>query len=343
MAEYRTLRMSFWNDPYIEAADPLRKLVYLYLITCPHTNNLGVLEVSTRRIAFEVGADADAVEKCLAAIAGDGKILRDGCVIWLVSFIKHQTSTSFKIIQGLRGLLRSVTSDAIRSAITKAYPQIFSAKQPETGDTCSDGMDTVSKGHGYPIDTLSIPIAEEEREEEREEEEESSLNSKVLPLTEGSSNSKRSASAPSPGAARKRKGSDGEGYRTKKGRILSGLRLESFERFWRAFDYPRGKSEAADAWYDIQPMTHALVAQIVEAAEREASVRPALVASGRTPKMAQGWLTGRRWEDGEEPVPRVMNEAGRRVEANKAAAQGGFELLKQSGFFAHQQAQGGAQ
>lgn len=170
--------------------------------------------------------------------------------------------------------------------------------------------------------------------------EESYLNSSVLPLTEGSSNSKRSASAPSPGAARKRKGNDGEGYRTKKGRILSGLRLESFERFWRAFDYPRGKSEAADAWYDIQPMTHALVAQIVEAAEREARARPALVASGRTPKMAQGWLTGRRWEDGEEPVPRVMNEAGRRVEANKAAAQGGFELLKQSGFFA-QQAQGG--
>lgn len=36
MATYRTIRMSFWNDPAIESLPPGDKLLYLYLFTCPH-------------------------------------------------------------------------------------------------------------------------------------------------------------------------------------------------------------------------------------------------------------------------------------------------------------------
>ena len=52
MATYRTIRMSFWNDPAIESLPPADKLLYLYLCTCPHANNLGVLSVSLRKMAF---------------------------------------------------------------------------------------------------------------------------------------------------------------------------------------------------------------------------------------------------------------------------------------------------
>ena len=37
--------------------------------------------------------------------------------------------------------------------------------------------------------------------------------------------------------------------------------------------------------------------KINEAAKQEASCRHELTSQGKTPKMAQGWLTGRRWED----------------------------------------------
>lgn len=152
------------------------------------------------------------------------------------------------------------------------------------------------------------PRLEEKREEE------TSLNSEALPKVEAISNSTCSASAPSrPGAARTKKPADlachDGGYRTKKGRILDGKRLETFDHFWSAYAYARGKAEAADAWLDIPQLTDALVAQIVAAAQREAAARPALLASGRTPKMAQGWITARRWEDGEEQVPRAMSAA----------------------------------
>ncbi|MEG6507070.1 hypothetical protein [Nitratidesulfovibrio sp. 1201_IL3209] len=172
------------------------------------------------------------------------------------------------------------------------------AKHPE----CSSNAQAMPK-HAFSNAPLPSPSPEE-----------TSLNSEVLPKAEAVSSSTRSASAPSkPGAARTKKpaepASPETGYRTRKGRTLDGKRLDAFERFWSAYGYAKGKAEAADAWLDIPQLTESLVAQIVAAAQREAAARPALLASGRTPKMAQGWITARRWEDGEEPVPRAMSAA----------------------------------
>ena len=68
MATYRTIRMSFWNDPAIESLPPADKLLYLYLFTCPHANNLGVLSVSLRKMAFETGLSEDAIRRGLRVL-----------------------------------------------------------------------------------------------------------------------------------------------------------------------------------------------------------------------------------------------------------------------------------
>lgn len=86
-------------------------------------------------------------------------------------------------------------------------------------------------------------------------------------------------------------------YTTKSGKKLTGKRLESFNRFWEAFNLKKGKADAAEAWYRIPQLTDKLVEKIVRAAEIEAKRRPDIIAKGRTPKWAQGWITGRRWED----------------------------------------------
>jgi len=86
-------------------------------------------------------------------------------------------------------------------------------------------------------------------------------------------------------------------YMTYKKRKLNGKRLKAFNLFWDTFSHKSGKAEAADSWLDIPELTDSLVSQIIQAAEREAIQRPELIAKGRTPKMAQGWISGRRWED----------------------------------------------
>lgn len=87
---------------------------------------------------------------------------------------------------------------------------------------------------------------------------------------------------------------------------LEGKRKQSFEEFWEAFAYKKGKAEAIDAWAAIPTLTDGLVGQILTAARREAERRPETISAGRTPIYAQGWITGRRWEDEE------LSEAPRR-------------------------------
>lgn len=86
-------------------------------------------------------------------------------------------------------------------------------------------------------------------------------------------------------------------FLTRKRKKLTGKRLDTFEQFWNAFDYKKGKAEAADSWLSIPTLTDSIVDTIITAAKREASERPTLIAAGKTPKMAQGWITARRWED----------------------------------------------
>jgi len=97
----------------------------------------------------------------------------------------------------------------------------------------------------------------------------------------------------------------GDSYKTKKGRKLNGKRLQSFDLFWDAFNYKKGRAEAADAWIDIPSLTDPLVKNIINSAKQEALNRKELIKNGRTPKMAQGWITGKRWEDEVEVEPEI--------------------------------------
>ena len=88
-----------------------------------------------------------------------------------------------------------------------------------------------------------------------------------------------------------------EEYITRKKRKLTGKRLETFNKFWEIFSYKKGRAEAADSWLDIPLLTDQIVSDILLGAKAEAMSRQRKLDANRTPKMAQGWLTARRWED----------------------------------------------
>ena len=126
--------------------------------------------------------------------------------------------------------------------------------------------------------------------------------------------------------------------------LLEGKRLESFNRFWKAYGWPKGKGGAEKAWAAIPELTDSLVDRICEAAAKEAAQRPALQARGLTPKWAQGWLNERRWEDDYEATqPQLQQRQGSlfaqtqgqpkswdqmRYEKNLQAARAAYEQLK---------------
>lgn len=75
---------------------------------------------------------------------------------------------------------------------------------------------------------------------------------------------------------------------------LTAYQREWFDRFWKAFNHKHARNQAAMSWQKLGELTKAEYQQIVSAAGEEAR-RPR--DAGATRKMAQGWLSERRWED----------------------------------------------
>lgn len=81
-----------------------------------------------------------------------------------------------------------------------------------------------------------------------------------------------------------------------------------FDRFWDVFNYKRGREQAAKEWLKIE-FKPALYQKIVEAARREAAVK---LPAGQVRKMAQGWLSDKRYEDEHYAT---SSEPGRKLSA----------------------------
>jgi hypothetical protein len=69
-----------------------------------------------------------------------------------------------------------------------------------------------------------------------------------------------------------------------------------FDLFWAAFNYKVGRDRAAARWLQMGIVEKSEIDQIIQAAKREAANRKS-PPDGPVPKMAEGWLTERRWLD----------------------------------------------
>lgn len=155
MADYRTIKMSFWTDPYVEGLSAEGKLLYLYLFTCPLVNNLGVMETTVKRISYETDINTATLVSLLENMERDGKILRDNNFIWVTSFIKNQCTTSPLLVKSMKSALQELPSKKIRHALCLRYPHIF-----ECQNEAEQEQDTLSIPYQYPMDTVGIPSGE---------------------------------------------------------------------------------------------------------------------------------------------------------------------------------------
>lgn len=59
----RSVNTKFWDDPFIEGLNPSEKLLFLYLITNPLTNLLGIYEITLKRISYDTGLSKETISK----------------------------------------------------------------------------------------------------------------------------------------------------------------------------------------------------------------------------------------------------------------------------------------
>lgn len=126
----RSIDQRYWTDPYVESLNATEKLVYIHLFSSAHTNLVGVFQASRRMIAFQTACPGPDVDAALERFRRDGKAVIDGGEVWLASYIRHQCTSSPKMVAAMRGQLAKVESDAIRKAIIGRYPHIMEAPGP---------------------------------------------------------------------------------------------------------------------------------------------------------------------------------------------------------------------
>jgi len=138
---YRKIHDSFWTDPDIEDLTPEQRYFYLYLLTNPACNQIGLFEFSIRRAVFETGYNRETIEKLLDHFEAIGKIKmsEDTKEIVICKFYEHNKSNSPKVKTHVEQLISKVKDTALIEYV-------------------------------YGIDTVSVIRRRKEEEEEKEEE-----------------------------------------------------------------------------------------------------------------------------------------------------------------------------
>jgi len=113
MSKERYLNTKFWDDSYIIKRDPVEKLLFIYLLTNPLTNIIGIYEISIDRISFDTGIEQEMVLKILKRFEKDLKIKYKGGYIALKNFTKHQKNNP-KINRGIEILIKEVPQDLVK-------------------------------------------------------------------------------------------------------------------------------------------------------------------------------------------------------------------------------------
>lgn len=90
MEKLRSVNTKFWGDPWVEDLRPEEKLLFLYLLTNPHTNMLGIYEISVKRMASDTGLTEERVPKALKEFARVRKAFYMDNYIVLPNFLKNQ-------------------------------------------------------------------------------------------------------------------------------------------------------------------------------------------------------------------------------------------------------------
>lgn len=86
----RVVDVSFWTDSKVIYFTPEDKYFMLYLLTNPHTTQLGIYELNVRQCAFELGYSEDSVKSLFDRFEKKyGIIKRSGEEIAIKNFLRH--------------------------------------------------------------------------------------------------------------------------------------------------------------------------------------------------------------------------------------------------------------
>jgi hypothetical protein len=86
----RSVNTKFWDDPFVENLSPSEKLLFLYLLTNPLANLLGIYEITIKRICYDTGLNKETVTNGLKQFGTVRKAFYYENFIILPNWLKNQ-------------------------------------------------------------------------------------------------------------------------------------------------------------------------------------------------------------------------------------------------------------
>lgn len=152
MANTRYVTTSFWEDSKVQnLATPEDKYFMLYLLTNPHTTQIGCYEITKRTISFETGYTIETIDNLLRRMEKDFDFIvydEKTNEILIKNWYKYNWTSSPKVKNYLLKEIMNIKCKRLLDLINEKLEEVYkieTTKREEKEET------------GYPIDTLSIP------------------------------------------------------------------------------------------------------------------------------------------------------------------------------------------
>ena len=103
MAVKRIVSTEFWvDDKVVDSFTPEDKLFFLYLLTNPHTTQLGIYHINKKNMSFELGYTIDAINVLLDRFENKYKIIKyslETNEIAIKNYLKHSIVAGGKPVE----------------------------------------------------------------------------------------------------------------------------------------------------------------------------------------------------------------------------------------------------
>jgi len=178
---YTKIRESFWTDEKVCRIPDKGKLAYLYLLTSPHRNILGLYRLPVAYMACDLCWEPREANEAIKCLEEAGLIVYDekSAFVLVRGFLKHNRPENPNQIKAAMARLKEVEGNPLLPAL---YQELNGME-----DTCLDPLrnrletlldpfgnssETVREPFGNRFGTVSDKEEEEEEEEEKEKGEE---------------------------------------------------------------------------------------------------------------------------------------------------------------------------
>jgi hypothetical protein len=159
MREFSKVYRNVWTSQKFGRLDHYARLVYLYLLTSPHSNSSGCYDLKEGYATADLDSLSEAYRKAMASLEEVGLIEReDGTnTVLLTNWCEFNEPTNAKHAIGILAHLDAVSSERLKHKRGQEFVAIIDAKKYCQDKACGAALDRLCIAYRKPMDSLSSP------------------------------------------------------------------------------------------------------------------------------------------------------------------------------------------